>query len=104
VPINASTSGATPIVTTNYKRNFILIQNNSTATTPDTTPIFYVTFDSPLQGAAGLALAVPALSGIVLDAVVPSNAIYITLGTYSNGGGTANVAGVLIQGTMLPAG
>ena len=92
-----------PIVTTNLNRNFLLIQNNSSATSPDTAPTFYVSFDSPLNGVNGLQIALlPGGGSVTFDQVVPINAIYVTLGTYLNGGSTAVVAGALIQGTALP--
>ena len=62
-----------------------------------------MSFDSPLNGVNGLQIALlPGGGSVTFDQVVPINAIYVTLGTYLNGGSTAVVAGALIQGTALP--
>lgn len=102
IPINAATVNTVPLVNTNANRNFLLVQNNSTATNPDTTPVFYITFDSPAQGTFGTQLAIPTGFGILWDSVVPVNAIFITQGPFANGGGTTIVAGCLVQGIAVP--
>lgn len=103
VPLAGAFPGSVPIVNANALRNFLLIQNNSTATSPDTAPTLYVTFDAPASGAFGSQLALPPLTGVFFDDVVPINAIFIAIGPFSNGGGTSQTLGVLIQGLALAA-
>jgi hypothetical protein len=102
IPITSATVANIPIVNSNQNRNFLLVQNNSTATSPDTTPTFYITFDAPAQGGFGQQVAIPAGSGVFFDAVVPINAIFIAQGPFANGGSTVVIAGVIVQGIAVP--
>lgn len=100
VPVNASFNQALPILSLNYKRNCLIIQNNSSATSPDTTPIFYLGFNSAPQ--IQYALALPAGLGFIFDIITPRDSVYLVLGPFVNGGGTTVVAGYVIQGTYSP--
>lgn len=101
-----------PIVQSNIQRTLLLIQNNSAATSPDTTPNFWVGFNSvpTAAGITGLGptvapyLSLPAGFALILDAVPPRESIFVVAGTFTNGGGTAVVAGVLVQAIYSPPG
>jgi hypothetical protein len=92
-PIGSLVNPAVALVTQNQRRSLLIIQNNSTATSPDSAPTFYVGFGtSPVIGQD---LALPPGVGIVLDVRVPSDAIYVGLGPYVNSGSTVVVQGVV---------
>jgi hypothetical protein len=99
VPILASTPSNTPVLSLNYQRNLLVIQNNSTATSPDTTPVFYIGFNAPVPS-AGFGLGLVAGVGITFDIICPRDSIFIL----QSGGGGASlvVAGVVVQGTFSP--
>jgi hypothetical protein len=101
IPLTANTLVA--LVAQNTNRAFLIIQNNSTATSPDTAPTLYVAYDGPVPTPLVTNLAIPAGAGIVLDRRVPYNAIYVKWGSYTNTGGSAVVGGVLQQGLLTPA-
>ncbi len=57
------------------------------------------------QPKLGYDLALPPGVGIVLDVRVPSDAIYVGFGPFSNGGGTTLIQGVCKEGGITdPAG
>lgn len=99
VPILASTPGNLPVLSLNYQRNLLIVQNNSTATAPDTTPTFFINFNTPVP-AAGFGLALTAGVGIVFDIICPRDSVFVLQA--GGGGGTLVVAGVVIQGTFAP--
>jgi len=99
VPINAGTSAQIPVLSLNYQRNLLIIQNNSTATPPDTTPVFYVSFNAAVP-APGFGLALAAGIGIVFDIICPRDSVFVS--QVGGGGGTLVVAGVVVQGTYAP--
>jgi hypothetical protein len=98
VPINSSTSTTMPVLSLNYQRNGLIIQNNSTATAPDTTATFYVGFNAQPQ--IGFALTLTAGIGVSFDIICPRDSIYVLFA--GNTGATSVVAGVIIQGTYAP--
>lgn len=96
VPIGSSTDPAVAVVGTNEQRALLIIQNSSTATSPDVAPIFYIGFGT--QANVGYDLALPPGVGIVLDVRTPSDAIYVGFGPSTNGGGTVRIQGVVKEG------
>jgi hypothetical protein len=98
-PIVAATPSQTPVLSLNYQRNLLIIQNNSTATAPDTTPVFYVSFNASVS-APGFGLALAAGIGIVFDIICPRDSVFIS--QVGGGGGTLVVAGIVVQGTYAP--
>ena len=100
VPINASTPVTTPVLSLNMARNSLVIQNNSTATAPDTTPIFWIGFNAQPQ--VGLSLGLVAGAGLLFDIITPRDSIFILIGAFVDGGGTTVVQGVVVQGTYAP--
>jgi hypothetical protein len=101
VPISANSGGVLAILTQNPKRNFLLLQNNSTATNAgDTAPDFYFGFGQVPQIGQGLKLS-PG-QGVAFDMVVPRNAIYLTQGPISNGFGSVLAMGVVVEGALAP--
>jgi len=100
VPILASTPANVPVLSLNYQRNLLVLQNNSTATSPDTTPIFYINFNAQVAS-AGLGIALAAGIGIVFDIICPRDSVYVL--QVGGGGATLVVAGVAMQGTYAPA-
>jgi hypothetical protein len=99
VPILASTPSNQPVLSLNYQRNLLIVQNNSTATSPDTTPIFYINFNAQVAS-AGLGIALAAGIGIVFDIICPRDSVYLL--QVGGGGATLIVAGVVLQGTYSP--
>ncbi|MGH8338434.1 MAG: hypothetical protein ACRETL_16770, partial [Gammaproteobacteria bacterium] len=95
VPILASTPVNVPVLSLNMNRNALLIQNNSSATSPDVPPTFYIGFNSQPQ--VGLSLAIPPLAGILFDIITPRDAIYVL---QAGGAGASQIIqGCVIQGT-----
>jgi hypothetical protein len=99
IPILAATSATVPVLTLNYQRNALMIQNNSTATAPDTTPTFYIGFGTPVAG-VGLGIALAAGVGIGWDYITPRDSVYILQA--GGAGASLVVAGVVVQGTFAP--
>lgn len=100
VPILASTPQNVPVLSLNMKRNAVVIQNNSTATAPDSAPTFYIGFNAQPQ--IGLALGVAPGVGILLDIICPRDSIYLAFGPEINTGGTVVIQGSIVQGTYAP--
>jgi hypothetical protein len=98
VPINAATSAAIPILSQNPQRNSLIIQNNSSATSPDVAPTFYIGFNSQPQ--AGFAIALAPGVGFSWDIITPRDSIYVLIGTFS--GASVVIAGCAVQGTYAP--
>jgi hypothetical protein len=97
IPIPGNVRTDTAIIGGSGRRGFILIQNNSTATSPDTPATLYVGYDGPINLLPlGLNLSIPPGSGLVLDRRVPSNSIYVKWAGAS--GGSAVTCGVIHQG------
>jgi hypothetical protein len=94
IPITSTTASNLALVALNQKRISILMQNNSTAISPDVAPYFWFNFGAIAVAGFGIGLA-PGV-GIVLDQNVQADALYVTIGTYTNTGGT-----VVIQGAVL---
>jgi hypothetical protein len=98
IPISANSGGVLAVLTQNLKRNLLVIQNNSTATSPDAAPVFYVGFGQIAQVGQGLGL--PPGVGIVLDIICPRDAVYLTIGPAVNTGGSVITQGVVIEGGL----
>lgn len=98
VPILGNTPNNTPVLSLNMSRNALIIQNNSTATSPDIPPTFYVGFNAQPQ--VGLSLAVIPLSGILFDIITPRDSIYVLVA--GGVGGSVVTQGVVVQGTYAP--
>jgi hypothetical protein len=96
VPIGSSTAVTAAVVGANEQRALLILQNNSTATGPDSAPTFFFGFGTQPQ--VGFSLALPPGVGIVLDVRVPSDAIYVAFGPSVNGGGTRVIQGVCAEG------
>ncbi len=94
VPIGTSTNAAVALVGVNEQRALLILQNNSTATSPDSAPTMYFGFGT--QATVGYDLALPPGVGIVLDVRVPSDAIYVSFGPFS--GASVKIAGVCKEG------
>lgn len=94
--------GVPAILTGNAKRNSLIIQNQCTATAPDTAPTFYIDFNhQPLVGGS---LAIPPGFGFFWSAsdCPPRDSIYISAGPFTNTGNTVFIGGCCIQGTYVP--
>jgi hypothetical protein len=96
VPIGATTSANIALVGANEKRSLLIMQNNSTATSPDSAPTMYFGFGN--QPKIGYDLALPPGVGIVLDVRVPGDAIYVGFGPFVNTGGSTVIQGVIKEG------
>lgn len=95
VPIGMTTDVTQALVGTNEQRALLIMQNNSTATSPDFAPTMYFGFGT--QPIVGYDLALPPGVGIVLDVRVPADAIYVGFGPFSG-------SSVLIQGVIKEGG
>lgn len=103
VPIGPTTASNIALIGANEQRALLIIQNNSTATSPDSAPTFFIGFGT--QPTVGQDLALPPGVGIVLDVRTPSDAIYVAFGPMVNGGGSVVIAGVVKEGGVTdPAG
>lgn len=101
VPINAATNTQVPVLTQNYQRNALIIQNGSLATVAgDVAPTLYVNFNAQPQ--VGSALALPPGVGIAWDIVTPRDSIYIAFGPFINTGSSVMIQGAVIAGTFAP--
>jgi hypothetical protein len=96
VPIGATTDIAVALVGANESRALLIMQNNSTATSPDAAPTMYFGFGT--QPTIGYDLALPPGVGIVLDVRTPSDAIYVGFGPFVNTGGSVLIQGVVKEG------
>ncbi len=103
VPIGSTTVVTQALVGANEQRALLILQNNSNATSPDSAPTFFFGFGTQPQ--VGYDLALPPGVGIVLDVRVPTDAIYVAFGSFTNGGGTTVIQGVCKEGGITdPAG
>lgn len=100
VGITAATSTSVPVLTGNALRRALIIQNNSTAVFPDTTPVMYVGFNS--VALVGVSLGLAAGLGILFDVRCPRDSIYITFGPFTDGGATTVVQGAVVQAIYSP--
>ncbi len=96
VPIGATTEVSAALCGANEQRALLILQNNSTATSPDSAPTFFFGFGTQPQ--VGYDLALPPGVGIVLDVRTPSDAIYVAFGPFTNTNGTAVIQGVCKEG------
>ncbi len=102
VPIGSTTVSSAALVGANEQRALLILQNNSTATAPDSAPTFFFGFGTQPQ--IGYDLALPPGVGIVLDVRVPADAIYVGFGPFTNGATTV-IQGVCKEGGITdPAG
>jgi len=98
VPILASTPINVPVLSLNMKRNGLVIQNNSTATSPDIPATFWIGFNAQPQ--IGLALSLAPGAGLLFDIICPRDSIYILPAGAT--GASAVTQGVVVQGTYAP--
>lgn len=96
VPIGATTDVTAALVGTNENRALLIMQNNSTATSPDSAPTFFFGFGTQPQ--VGFDLALPPGVGIVMDVRTPADAIYVAFGPFNNSNGTVLIQGVIKEG------
>lgn len=101
IPVSEDSGGVLAILTQNLKRNLLIIQNNSTATSPDAAPTFYISFGQLAQQGQGLGL--PPGVGIVLDIICPRDAVYLTIGPSIDTGSSVVTQGVVVEGGLSPA-
>jgi len=98
VPINAATATLTPVLSLNMQRNGLIIQNNSTATSPDIAPTFWIGFNAQPQ--VGLSLSLAPGAGLLFDIITPRDSIFIL--PAGGVGASAVTQGVVVQGTYAP--
>jgi hypothetical protein len=98
VPILASTPITTPVLSLNMQRNGLVIQNNSTATSPDIPATFWIGFNAQPQIGNSLSLAPGA--GLLFDIICPRDSIFIL--PAGAVGASAVTQGVVVQGTYAP--
>lgn len=101
VPINAATRVDVPVLSQNFQRNALIIQNGSLATVAgDVAPTLYVNFNAQPQ--IGSALALPPGVGIAWDVITPRDSIFIAFGPFTNAGNSVVIQGAVIGGTYIP--
>lgn len=96
VPIGDTTDVTVALVGANETRALLIMQNNSTATSPDSAPTMYFGFGT--QPTIGFDLALPPGVGIVMDVRTPADAIYVGFGPFVNTGGSVKIQGVIKEG------
>lgn len=112
IPVNIN-PGKPLLLEDNY-RNFLLIQNNSSASSPDTAPKLFIALDGPVQsvsiplvpGPGSTSFPYNAITlapgeGLLMDTRILGNSLYFAWGAFSNAGGTAGVFGMCIYGRTL---
>lgn len=102
IPLLAAQPANSPILQLNYKRNSLIIQNTSSATSPDIAPTLYINFNAAPAVLGSLAL--PPGLGFYWSAsdCPPRDAIYVLFGP--SAGATVVVSGCVVQGTYVPNG
>jgi hypothetical protein len=95
--ITANTPSNLALLTANPRRRLLLLQNNSTATSPASAPTFYIAFGQ--QASAGTGLGLPPGVGLVLDTACPIDAVYVTFGPYT---APATIVGCAVEGIAPP--
>ncbi len=95
IPIGPGSVPFKSLVSINPKRVSIIMQNNSTAVSPDVAPIMYFNFGAQAQIGIGIGLA-PGV-GLVLDNNVQADALYVTFGPQVNTGNTVVVQGAVLE-------
>lgn len=98
VPIQLATPVNVPVLSLNLQRNLLIVENNSTATSPDIAPILYVGFNTvPI---IGLSLGIGPFGGsLVLDVICPRDSIYVAWGPST--GASVVTQGAVAQGTFI---
>jgi len=97
IPLNAGTPAAVPVLAANKKRNLLLVQNNSTATSPDVAPNLYVEFG---RQANRYSLKLQPGIGVIFDVICPRSQIYVAF--LDGSGATATPIGVIVQASHSP--
>jgi hypothetical protein len=95
IPIGPQTKANLALVAINPKRVSIIMQNNSTAVSPDAAPTMYFNFGAQAQVGIGIGLA-PGV-GLVLDNNVQADSLYVTLGPSINTGGSVVTQGAVLE-------
>lgn len=99
--VNPPTPSATPVLSLNYARNALTVQNNSTATVAgDVAPTMYVGFNAAPQ--IGISFALAPGVGHSWDIQTPRDSIFIIFGAFANAGASVVIQGVVVQGTYSP--
>jgi len=99
IPLSQSVPTDTPLLLADNFRNLLIIQNASTATSPDVAPTLYIGLDGPVNiDRIQYALALAPGIGILLDTRVLNNSIYAAYGPNVDGGHTVVVGGILTYG------
>ncbi|MGH3574546.1 MAG: hypothetical protein ACRDUW_22440 [Pseudonocardiaceae bacterium] len=100
VPLTPATPTNVPVLSMNLRRSLLIIQNGSTAVSPDIPPILYVGFNTQPNIGFSLGIAYN-LGAVFFDILCPRDSIYVAFGPESNGGGTVVVRGSVVQGTKI---
>lgn len=95
IPIGPGTLPQIALVAANLKRSSLIMQNNSTATSPDAAPTMYFNFGAQAQVGIGIGLA-PGV-GLVLDENVAADSLYVTFGPSVNTGGSVVTQGAVLE-------
>ena len=95
IPIGPQTKSNIALVSINPKRVSIIMQNNSTAVSPDAAPTMYFNFGAQAQVGIGIGLA-PGV-GLVLDNNVQADSLYVTIGPSINTGGSVVTQGAVLE-------
>jgi hypothetical protein len=101
IPVPLSLNPNVAVLNASVLRNYMLIQNNSTAISPDTAPNLLVNLDGPVDTSQQQQYVnVPPTFGLVFDTRVPSNPIFLAWGSFADAGGSAIVGAVVWSGYM----
>lgn len=97
-PIALGTPTLVSVVPAQARRRLLTIQNNSSATPPDTAPTLYIGIGQP--AVPGQCLQIAPGAGVSWEVNPPLEALYVAWGAYSDTNGTAIVVGMIQQGVQ----
>ncbi len=97
VPITAAPSQSLFLLSEDEQRGLLIVQNNSTATSPDVAPNFYIGFGS--IAVPGNCVELQPGVGLVLDDACPVDSIYVAVAGGS--GSSQKIQGVVLSGRLI---
>jgi len=99
VPLSPPILSAQAQLTQDLNRRILILQNNSTAVAPDIAPTFYFGFGQ--QAVVGIDFGLAPGAGFEFDDNTPVDAVYVTVGPFTNTGNSVVIQGVILAGTSL---
>jgi len=101
VQLSTATPFSGMVLAANANRKLLILQNTSTATSPDVAPALYFNFKQ--LASVGNGILLPPGVGLALDTSCPIDAVYLTYGAFVNGGNTVAISAIVGEG-VTPGG